>query len=126
MLMRVMPTSSVTSKSCGRETTGASAPSGRSAAIRRNRARPSEKYAASAPESSPEATISIPSSRNCRTRLSPTEVFESRRHGHRAPAAVEPADVGAGDDFADGGQRCPRGVFEPAAQALEGGALAHD
>src|SRR3989454_5335089 len=126
MLMTVMPTSSVTSRSCGRETTGASAPSGRSAAMRRRRARPSEKYAASAPDSRPEPTISAASSSSCRTRLSPTEVLESRRHGHRAAAAVEPPRAPPRHDLADGGERGVGGGAQAVAQSVEGRRLADD
>src|SRR5438128_76836 len=126
MLMSVMPTSSVTSRSCGRDTTGARAPSGRWAAIRRSRARPSEKYAASAPESRPEATMRAPSSNSCRTRLSPTEVLEARRHRHGAPAAVEPPRAGARHDLADRGERGAGGVGEAVAQTREQDRVADD
>src|SRR5262249_10181205 len=96
-----------------------SAPCGRSAAMRRSRARPSEKYAASAPESNPEATISVASSNNWRTRLSPTEVFESRRHGYRPAAPVEPPNARADGDFSDGGEHRAGRLAQSLAQPTE-------
>src|SRR6185503_2492625 len=115
MLMRVIPTSSVTSRSCGRVTIGSGAPG--CLAIRFNRARPSEKYAASAPVRSAEHTMRKSRSASCRSKESSTaEVLESSGHGDLATVPVDPAYAATAGDLTD---RRQHGTGESCAQPLE-------
>src|SRR5436309_1763636 len=130
MLMTVIPTSSVTSRSCARPKRGfAGSPSG---VTRLSRARPSEKYAASAPVRMAEQTMSTASSQSRSKMLSGTraprhEVLEPRAHRHDLPAGVEVADALRGaDDFADGGEACPGRACEAVGQTVERPGLARE
>src|SRR5213594_3017905 len=130
MLMTVIPTSSVTSRSCARPKRGfAGSPSG---VTRLSRARPSEKYAASAPVRMAEQTMSTASSQSRSKMLSGTraprhEVLEPRAHRHDLPAGVEVTDALRGaDDFADGGEACPGRACEAVGQTVERPGLARE
>src|SRR5574341_412304 len=131
MLITVIPTSSVTRRSWGRSIRGWGAPaSAPFAATRRSRARPSEKYAASAPVRRAETTTSAPrtasfSQRPSVTRAPRDEVLESGPDGDRAAGGIGVADTVAGrDHLADRGEsrtgRCHQAVRE----AREGPGLA--
>src|SRR3990170_1848317 len=127
MLMSVIATSSVTSRSCGRSISfsGAVSPAWR-CATRRSRARPSEKYAASAPVRIAEQTRSAPrTSRRARTpsdtRAPRHEVLEAGADRDLAPRGVCPVEAGArGGDLADRAERRARGGLEPRGQARVG------
>src|SRR6185503_280467 len=136
MLITVMPTSSVTSSSCGRSMSGFDAPSGfgvpsgsSGSATCRRRARPSEKYAASAPVRIAEQTMSTPSAKNRRPRCSATgaprhEVLEPPADGDRAPAGVEiPDAVARRRHLAHGRESRAHRVSEARGQPIEGSGL---
>src|SRR5437867_4615444 len=127
MLITVMPISSVTSSSCGRSMSGFGAPSASSlSATCLRRARPREKYAASAPVRIAEQAMSTPSAKNRRPRCSGTgaprhEVLEPGADGDRAPAGVQVADpVAGGRHLAHGAEPRARLGREPRSQPLEG------
>src|SRR5712692_2719001 len=110
---RVVPTRSVTRRSWGRLRSGWSAlsPEPRSSDSRLSRARPREKYAASAPVSSAEMRSSASELRLC------TEVLVARRHGHGLSGGVheddprlEPLDLP--DDGERGARRSSQAVRE--------------
>src|SRR5262245_15626410 len=130
MLITVMPTRSVTSSSCGRSMRGFGAPlvSSVSATCRR-RARPREKYAASAPVRIAEQTMSTASAKNRRPRCSDTgaprhEVLEARADRDRAPAGVQVADaVGSVRHLAHRREPRARRSREARGQPVEGTGL---
>src|SRR5690242_9841309 len=125
ILISVIPTSRVTRRSCGRVTSGSAAPG--CFAKRRSRARPSEKYAASAPVSSAEHAISANSSVSCKNSESSTaEVLESRRHHGVAAVRIDPPHAATGVDLADGGERGAQAGVEARTQSFEGAALARE
>src|SRR4029453_3635049 len=131
MLITVMPTSSVTSSSCGRSMRGFGAPlvssvSSVLAVTCLRRARPSEKYAASAPGRIAGEARSTARAKNRGPRCSGTgaprhEVLEPRADGHRAPTGVQIANpVAGGRHLADGREPRARGGREARGQPLEG------
>src|SRR2546428_6974026 len=126
MLITVMPTRSVTSSSCGRSMSGFDAPlASPFEATCLSRARPGEKYAASAPVRIAEQTMRMRRARNRRPRLSGTaasrhEVLEPGADGDGAPARVEvPDPVGGGRHFAHRAEPRPGGTREALGQALD-------
>src|SRR5712691_799997 len=126
MLITVMPTRSVTSSSCGRSMSGFDAPlASPFEATCLSRARPREKYAASAPVRIAEQTMRMPRARNRRPRLSGTgasrhEVLEPGADGDGAPAGVEvPDPIGGGRHLAHRAERRPGGTREALGQALD-------
>src|SRR5206468_1981915 len=128
MLITVMPTSKVTSSSCGRSMSVLGSPTGSSwslGATCLSRARPSEKYAASAPVRIAEQRISMHSAKNFRPKPSGTgaprhEVLEPRTDRHGAPIGVEILDaLGVPRHPAHRGERGPDRAREPVGQAIE-------
>src|SRR2546428_987347 len=126
MLMTVMPTSSVTSSSCGRSMSGLGAPSASLfVATGLSRARPREKYAASAPVRIAEQTMRMPRASNPRPRVSDTgaprhEMLEPGADRDGLPAGVDVPDaVGGGRHLAHRAEPCPDRRREPPGQALE-------
>src|SRR5688572_6892874 len=121
MLTPVMPTISVSSRSWGRLTSG----SGPGFGVRRSRARPSEKYAASAPVRRPEQTTSTTSSAPCQSSESGTaEVLEPAGDGDVAAVRVDPSDVRPVADLAHDRELDAAGPGQARAQPLDGVALA--
>src|SRR5262249_49431692 len=109
MLTSVIPTSSVTSSSCGCWSSGATGLSLSSCCCASSfkRARPSEKYAASAPVRSAEHTSSATSPSSSSTVLLSTEVLVAAAHPDGRTAGVDPGHAGrAARDFPDDRQRC--------------------
>src|SRR5215470_1029412 len=113
MLARVMPTRMVTRRSWGRARSGWS------------RARPREKYAASAPVSSAEtitSTIRLISSRTVRLG---TEVFVTCLHAHRPARAIEEGHARRERlDLAHHGERGARGAAQAVPERRHGVGIA--
>src|SRR5215470_13958100 len=127
MLARVMPTRMVTRRSWGRARSGWSWPRSESccSARRRSRARPREKYAASAPVSSAEtitSTIRLISSRTVRLG---TEVFVTCLHAHRPARAIEEGHARRERlDLAHHGERGARGAAQAVPERRHGVGIA--
>src|SRR5262249_53108726 len=96
MFTSVMPTSSVTSSSCGRSSNGASGcracPCCSASSL--SRARPSEKYAASAPVNSAEQRTSNARPINSSVIWLVMEMLVARAHRHRGAGRVDPGYSG--------------------------------
>src|SRR6266851_3483953 len=127
MFTTVMPTRRVTSSSWGCASSGASGPGVLPccSASSFSRVRPSEKYAASAPESSAEARSRTPRRISSgRTRLS-MEMLEAAAHRHRRAGCVHEDGLARGPlDPSDHGERGAGGLGEARAEVVGFGGVA--
>src|SRR5215510_10153879 len=127
MLARVMPTRMVTRRSWGRVRSGWTGPRSGSccSARRRSRARPSEKYAASAPVRRAEAITSTIRLISSRAVSLGTKMLVAGLHAHRTARAVEEGHARLQRfDLPDHGQRGARGAMQAGAERLHGMGIA--